>query len=100
VTHLGRHVPAHLRSALEVRDPLCVVPGCGSAHLLEIDHWDTPFAAGGETRLANLCRLCRHHHRLKTHHKHRLVGGPGRWRWLLPGEREDAGPPGPAVDAA
>jgi hypothetical protein len=101
VTHLGRHVPAHVRSALEARDPLCVVPGCGSAQLLEIDHWDTPFAAGGETRLANLCRLCRHHHRLKTHHKHRLVGGPGRWRWLLPGEREEDAPPGePARGAA
>lgn len=98
VTHLGRYVSAHLRSALEVRDPVCVVPGCGSAHLLEIDHWDTPVACHGETRLANLVRICRHHHRLKTHHKHRLVGGPGRWRWLLPGERQDDPPPPPAQE--
>jgi hypothetical protein len=92
VTHLGRYITAHQRSALETRDPCCVVPGCGSTHLLEIDHWDTPVRARGETRLSNLCRLCRHHHRLKTNHKHRLVGGPGRWRWLLPGEREEDPP--------
>lgn len=99
VCHLGRYVSAHVRSALEARDPVCAVPGCGSAHLLEIDHWEIPVRGGGPTRLANLVRICRHHHRLKTHHKHRLVGGPGRWRWLLPGECEDDPPAPPAEDS-
>jgi hypothetical protein len=93
VTHLGRYVGAQLQSALEVRDPFCVVPGCGQSRLLENDHWQVTVADHGETKLSNLVRICRAHHRLKTHKGHRLVGGPGRWRWLLPGENEDDPPP-------
>jgi hypothetical protein len=93
VTHLGRYVRSQLQSALEARDPLCVVPGCGQSRLLENDHWRVAFAEGGETCLDNIARICRHHHMLKTHKGHRLVGGPGRWRWLLPGETENDPPP-------
>jgi hypothetical protein len=93
VTHLGRYVRAQLQSALEARDPYCAVPGCGQARLLENDHWQVTVADKGETCLANLVRICRHHHLLKTHKGHRLVGGPGRWRWLLPGESEHDPPP-------
>jgi hypothetical protein len=50
-----------LRTALEARDPTCVVPGCNKRRDLEIDHI-VPFAAGGETKLDNLARLCRWHH--------------------------------------
>jgi hypothetical protein len=84
VTHIGRVIPAAIRTALEARDPVCVVPGCGSAWQLEIDHWQIPYAQGGPTELANLARCCRYHHRLKTHKGWRLEGGPGRWRWLSP----------------
>ncbi len=84
VVHFGRSVPAHLRSALEARDPRCVVPGCGETRLLEIDHWRVPFAQGGPTTLDNLCRICRAHHRKKTHQGFVLDGGPGNWRWRPP----------------
>jgi hypothetical protein len=84
VTHLGRAIPAHLRTALELRDLHCVVPGCSETRLLEIDHWRVPFAAGGPTSLDNLARVCRAHHRKKTHRGFILDGGPGKWRWRPP----------------
>lgn len=80
VAHPGRTIPAHVRTALEARDPTCVVPGCGTRHGLEIDHI-IPFAEGGPTRLENLARLCRWHHAQKTHHGWRLGGSPGAWTW-------------------
>jgi hypothetical protein len=83
VTHAGRTIPAPLRTALEARDPTCVVPGCNKRRDLEIDHI-IPFAAGGETKLDNLARLCRWHHAEKTHHGWRLQGHPGNWNWVRP----------------
>jgi hypothetical protein len=84
VCHLGRSIPTALRTALVERDRTCVIPGCDVAQGLEIDHWDTPFAEGGPTRLSNLARLCKHHHYLRTHRGFRLSGGPGNWRWEPP----------------
>jgi hypothetical protein len=83
IAHLGRTIPSRLRTALEERDPTCVVPGCSERQCLEIDHI-VPFAEGGPTCLDNLARLCRWHHRLKTHDGYKLLGGPGRWRWQGP----------------
>ena len=83
VAHLGRSIPAHVRTALLARDPVCVVPGCHARDGLEIDHL-VAFAEGGATALANLCRLCHWHHYLKTHQGHRLTGGPGHWGWEPP----------------
>lgn len=93
VVHLGRAVPAHVLSALEERDPICVVPGCMVARGLEIDHWKVPFAEGGPTALWNLARLCRHHHQLKTYRGWELVGGPGKWEFRKPGEVWEEPPP-------
>jgi len=83
VAHLGRTIPARLRTALEARDQTCVVPGCDTHDGLEIDHI-VPLAEGGPTKLGNLARLCHWHHSLKTHRGWRLDGGPGRWRWHKP----------------
>jgi hypothetical protein len=80
VAHAGRTIPAHLRTALEARDPTCVVPGCDLRTGLEIDHV-VPLAEGGPTRLNNLARLCRFHHGEKTHRGWRLGGRPGAWSW-------------------
>ncbi|HNP37651.1 MAG TPA: HNH endonuclease signature motif containing protein [Woeseiaceae bacterium] len=47
----------------ETRDGGCRFPGCTSQKFVDghhIEHW----ADGGETSLANLVLLCRHHHRL------------------------------------
>jgi hypothetical protein len=34
--------------------------------------------------MANLVRICGHHHRLRHHHGFTLSGAPGRWRWDPP----------------
>ena len=83
VAHLGRVIPARVRTALLERDRKCVVPGCSTDSGLEIDHI-RPIAAGGRTELANLCRLCRHHHYLKTHHGWRISRQGKRWFWEGP----------------
>lgn len=58
-----RTVPPALRRALRSRDRCCRFPGCTQSRFVDahhIHHW----AHGGETKLANLVLLCRHHHRL------------------------------------
>jgi HNH endonuclease len=66
ISHFGRTINRHLRTALAHRDRCCVVPGCGVSYGLEIDHV-VPFAMGGPTELSNLALLCHHHHWLKTY---------------------------------
>ena len=97
VAHRGRTIPARIRTALEVRDPICVVPGCDKTEGLEIDHYRVSFADDGPTTLDNLARLCRWHHYQKTHLGCRLSGRPSEWRWETPSDIEgsttDARPP-------
>jgi hypothetical protein len=96
ICNLGRSVPAKLHSALLERDRCCVVPGCSATRNLEIDHRLVPFAEGGPTELANLARLCHHHHFLKTHDGYSLQGEPGAWVWVSPDGGHDnalASPP-------
>jgi len=73
VSHLGRLIPARLRSALVERQRECAIEGCHVDRHLEIDH-NLPVEIGGPTVLWNLNRLCHHHHRHKHHHDLRLVG--------------------------
>jgi len=87
VAHARRTIPASLRTALELRDPVCVVPGCNRRRGLEIDHV-VPLSEGGITSIENLARLCRWHHAQKTHHGWRLTGKPGRWSWARGAHRE------------
>jgi hypothetical protein len=84
VTHLGRAVPAHIRSALEDRDEQCVVPSCDVSRGLQIDHYKIDYHLDGPTELWNLCRLCRWHHYLKTSCGYTIVGEPGAWEWNGP----------------
>ena len=81
VSHPGRTIPARLRSAVEERSPECDIEGCHVSRDLEIDH-NLPVEEHGPTALWNVGRLCGHHH----HHKHRyglrLVGEPGRMRFI------------------
>ncbi|OBJ79624.1 HNH endonuclease signature motif containing protein [Mycobacterium colombiense] len=69
-----RLVNRRLRRALEHRDRMCAVPGCGATrglHAHHIRHWED----GGPTELANLVLLCPYHHRL--HHRGALlITGP------------------------
>jgi hypothetical protein len=89
VSNPGRTVPARLRVALEELQPECVIAGCHVDRHLEIDH-NRPFALGGRTELANLNRLCHHHHRVKTQRDLRVVG-EGLQKRLVPADRA---PPG------
>jgi hypothetical protein len=81
VSHPGRNIPARLRSAVEERSPECDVEGCHVRRNLEIDH-NLPVEERGPTALWNLHRLCPHHHEHKHRHKLRLVGEPGRMRFV------------------
>ncbi len=84
VCHVGRTVPAHVQSALDERDPICVVPQCEVAQGLENHHWVEDFEKCGITSLAALARVCSRHHDRITYEGYRLVGGPGRWQLLPP----------------
>ncbi len=84
VCHIGRSVPAHVQSALEERDPQCVVPGCDTAQGLENHHWDVPYAECGTSTLAGLARVCHWHHDLITYDGYELTGGAGSWEMRAP----------------
>ena len=83
VAHGGHTIPAHLRSALEVRDDTCIVPGCDMRHNLERDHRNA-FGRTQVTKLEDLAKLCRFHHYLKTFCGYTYRGGPGAWEWIPP----------------
>jgi hypothetical protein len=78
VAHLGRTIPARLRTSLEQSYPECVVKGCRESRGLEIDHV-VSLAEGGATSLDNLVRICSHHHRLKTYRGFRLKRVRDKW---------------------
>ena len=65
VTHVGRHIPAELRTALVVAGRECDEEGCDHRGYLEIDH-DVEFSRGGPTAWWNLRWKCFLHHLEKT----------------------------------
>ena len=71
VLHLGRRIPAEVRTALDLGPPpefagvTCSEAGCERRYGLEWDHAQ-PLADGGPTSLGNLQPLCAPHHREKT----------------------------------
>ena len=88
VAHGGYTIPAHLRSALEVRDPTCIVPRCDTRRHLQIDHRNT-YNRTRVTKLDDLARLCRWHHYQKTFLGYTYRGGPGAWQWIPPENRDE-----------
>ena len=95
VTHLGRQVTAHQRTALEARGYRCEIDGCGATHQLEIDHV-TGWALTRSTRLDDLAWLCPHHHRLKTRRRLHLAGPTGARQLVVPDPNGNDPPPGPS----
>ncbi len=85
VSHLGRTIPARLRTAIAALYPECVIAGCHVDRHLEIDH-NTPVCAGGRTDAENLAPLCHFHHDEKTINDLR-VEGTGTHRTLVPAPR-------------
>ncbi len=84
VCHAGRTVPAHLQSALEERDPICVVPECDVAQGLQNHHWDVDYVVCKTTSLDNVARVCGWHHDLISYEGYVLTGGPGAWEMRAP----------------
>jgi len=80
----SRHLRRDVRAALLLRDPRCVVPGCDAKVGLEHDHWAKDFAQGGLTALDNLARICKRHHRQRTHEGYELRKGTKGWEWIPP----------------
>jgi hypothetical protein len=101
IAHMGRALPAKLRTAVEERDRVCQVPTCDVTLGLEIDHI-IPFAEGGVASLENLVRLCKRHHLQKTHDGYRLIkvkikkaeiekASETRWAWRAPPDLRNTG---------
>ena len=90
IVHFGRHIPAELRTALELGDPerlagaVCCEEGCDRRYGLEWDH-DDPVANDGVTSYENLKARCWPDHRAKTE-RDRQAG-------LLDRRRSERGPP-------
>jgi hypothetical protein len=90
VAHFGRHIPAHLRTALdlgpvpELEGVVCVEEGCSRRYGVEWDHVN-PVANGGLTSYANLEPRCTPDHIEKTE-RDRKAG-------LLGGRFASGGPP-------
>ena len=92
VKHFGRHIPAELRTALEL-GPLpdldgvtCGEEGCDRRYGLEWDHVD-PAANGGPTSYENLRPRCRPHHWDKTERDRKAGRLRGRARRARPPPR-------------
>ena len=83
VAHGGYTIPAHLRTALDVRDRKCIVPGCDYYRRLHKDHRNG-FGRTRVTKLEDLAHLCPFHHYLKTFCGYTYRGGPGTWEWIPP----------------
>jgi hypothetical protein len=66
VAHLGRHIPAELRTAMIVSGRECSIVGCTGREYLELDHCEVDHAKGGPTAKWNLTWLCAIHHRRKS----------------------------------
>jgi 5-methylcytosine-specific restriction endonuclease McrA len=98
VAHLGRTIPAKLRTAVEEMFPECAVEGCHVNRHLEIDH-NVPISEGGPTALWNLRRLCAHHHEYKHARGLRLEGEGTRQRFVPRGPPPE-GPAPPARELA
>ena len=83
MAHAGRNIRAHQRTALEARDPKCIVPGCEMRRGLQIDHHG-PYVETRYTSVESLARLCQWHHYLKSHCGYTYRGRPDRWEWVPP----------------
>jgi hypothetical protein len=92
ISSLKRTIPARLRRWVEEAYPCCGVEGCTDTWRLEIDHI-IGVEDGGPTEKANLWRLCRHHHKLKTFYGHRVVD-----RRLVPPTEDHPDDPDPPGD--
>jgi len=87
------------RRALRFRDgPGCAFPGCAARHVDA--HHLVFWGNGGATDLANLCLLCRHHHRLLHEGGYRAALADGHPRFYRPDGTPIRPPDPPSPDPA
>ena len=96
---LYKPTPA-VETHVNARDQHCRFPGCHRRARTELDH-TIPFdhenpESGGQTTPNNLKRLCKHHHRTKTHARWRDQQDPdGTIHWTSPtGQHYETSPSG------
>ena len=86
----AHEAPDRLRTQITERDHFCRFPWCGRRGVFDLDHIDPyvdPDDGGppGQTSTANLARLCRFHHRVKTHSDWTYQRDPcGSLTWTSP----------------
>jgi hypothetical protein len=85
ITHLGRRPTVLQQTALQWRDPECIVLGCNRTARLEMDHRDD-WADTHVTEVDGMDRYCGVHHLLKTTQGWMLEQGTGKRRFLPPGD--------------
>ncbi len=84
--------PAHITVRVDQRDHVCVFPYCTRRARFDRDHIEPyldPDDGGppGQTSDLNLAKLCRYHHRVKTHSGwsyRRSPSEPGAYQWVSP----------------
>jgi hypothetical protein len=81
VAHLGRTIPARLRTVLEARDRV-TCPVVRSTRTWR-STTSSPSPRAGRPSWRTWPGSAEHHY-LKTHRGYRLEGGPGAWRWVPP----------------
>jgi hypothetical protein len=96
VAHLGRRFTASQRTALQWRDPVCAVAGCGRSARLELDH-RTGWAVTRRTAVSDADRLCSYHHGLKSRMGWQLEPGVGPRGFGPPGVDRSSGPARPPL---
>lgn len=103
---VGYRPSAALTRLVVGRDVTCTFPGCRvPASRCDLDHiepFDDARPAEAQTHADNLHALCRHHHRLKTHHGWTPTRDPrtGITTWTSPLGRRSTRPPTLADPAA
>jgi hypothetical protein len=83
VAHRRRSPDARQRTAIDSRDQVCAVKGCGAREHLQYDHRQD-YSRGGMTSVDQIDRLCPFHHRQKTTGGWRFVGPRANRRWVGP----------------
>jgi Domain of unknown function (DUF222)/HNH endonuclease len=90
-----RLVTPAMRAAVCARDLRCVFPGCDRpSNWCDVHHL-THWADGGDTSVANLVLLCRHHHVLIHEGGWTINGIPGDLRFFRPDRSELGADPPP-----
>ena len=83
VKHVGRHIPAEVKTAIFERDGYACA-ACGATQCLEVHHYRVDFAKGGATEYWNLLVGCSHCHDLATTKGFRFEGPPGSFKLVPP----------------